>query len=376
MVKNRFIANPANGRMPRISECLKTGFIRAIRKFAKFALMVFLLAACTPPPTPTPIATSTQTSLPTLTPTETSTPTPVPTATSTSEPAWYQLTDTSYGVLEYRYGLVSSQFAKVYVSLADAAAGTGNYGFLPNAPAYVAIDGEETRDAKTYYATLLGWMTAADVQLVTPSAFRGVLLTRPVDFRFGWVLKETQSVNAAGEPIRTYSRYEIVHEVPAVTENLGFFAVGPDEWLPLDALAITSPRVPVEAGAGVCRFIHVDLSEQVLRVYDECELVFATLVSTGRKPAWTFPYRGNILFKTENTQLTPPPESISVYYLQGVPYFMTYYGDLGFHGAYWHDDFGTPVSHGCVNMSPADARWLYDWAREGDIVLIVRPETP
>jgi lipoprotein-anchoring transpeptidase ErfK/SrfK len=65
-----------------------------------------------------------------------------------------------------------------------------------------------------------------------------------------------------------------------------------------------------------------------------------------------------------------------VYYLQGVPYFMTYYGSLGFHGAYWHDDFGSPVSHGCVNMSPADAKWLYDWAREGDIVLIVRPVSP
>jgi hypothetical protein len=55
---------------------------------------------------------------------------------------------------------------------------------------------------------------------------------------------------------------------------------------------------------------------------------------------------------------------------EGAPNFMTDYGDLGFHGAYWHDDFGSPVSHGCINLSPADARWLYEWAWLGERVII------
>jgi len=53
------------------------------------------------------------------------------------------------------------------------------------------------------------------------------------------------------------------------------------------------------------------------------------------------------------------PESTSEYYIEGVPYFMTYAGNFGFHGAYWHDNFGIPASHGCINLSPADAKWLY-----------------
>jgi lipoprotein-anchoring transpeptidase ErfK/SrfK len=276
-------------------------------------------------------------------------------------------------VMKYRYGLVSDPASKVYVNIEDAVMQTGNYGHLPNAPAYVAIGDEAARDGKTYYHNPLGWMSAADVQLVTPSALRGIRLTRPVDFRFGWVLAEMQSVNAAGTPIRTYSRYEIVHEVPAVAEKPGYFAIGPDEWLPDEAVAVTGSRVPEDAGAGVCRFLYVDLSEQTLRAYDNCQLEFATLVSTGKDARWTFTGRFTILNKLENTRLTPPEGSISVYYLQGVPNFMSYAAEVGFHGAYWHDDFGTPVSHGCVNLSPADAQWLYEWAREGDNVIIARP---
>ncbi|MCB0137619.1 MAG: L,D-transpeptidase, partial [Caldilineaceae bacterium] len=39
-----------------------------------------------------------------------------------------------------------------------------------------------------------------------------------------------------------------------------------------------------------------------------------------------------------------------------------FYEDYGFHGTYWHSNFGQPMSHGCVNMTNADAKWLYEWA--------------
>jgi lipoprotein-anchoring transpeptidase ErfK/SrfK len=42
-----------------------------------------------------------------------------------------------------------------------------------------------------------------------------------------------------------------------------------------------------------------------------------------------------------------------------VPYVQFFDGDRGLHGVYWHDQFGTPRSHGCVNLSPRDARWLF-----------------
>ena len=50
------------------------------------------------------------------------------------------------------------------------------------------------------------------------------------------------------------------------------------------------------------------------------------------------------------------------YDIDQVPYTMYYWGSLALHGAYWHDDFGKVRSHGCTNLPPHDARWLFRWA--------------
>ncbi len=340
------------------------------------AVFVLFLSACSPAPTPAPTVPVTETALPTLTPTVMTTfpPTQTPIPTLTPEPAWYQALDPSLGVLKYNYAEVMNPHAKVYASLEDAVAQTGNYGHLSNYPAYVAYTTTEMREGHTFYfdPVNFGWMDGTDLQDLTPSKFTGLLLTREVTFRFGWVLADTQSINAAGTPIQKYSRYQIVHEVPAVTQKPGYVAVGADEWLPEDKVALVNAeggQVPADAGANTCRFIYVNLAGQTLTVYNNCKLVFATLISSGEN-SWTFEGRFAILYKVEYSSITPPPESTSKYYIQGVPYFMTYAGNFGFHGAYWHDNFGTPASHGCINLSPADAKWLYAWAGLGERVII------
>ena len=58
------------------------------------------------------------------------------------------------------------------------------------------------------------------------------------------------------------------------------------------------------------------------------------------------------------------------YYLPDVPYVMYFYDGYGLHGTYWHSNFGTPMSHGCVNLSIPDAEWLYNWADVGTLVNI------
>lgn len=335
-------------------------------------LLVVILSACGADPTPT--TTPTKTATPSVTATVTFTPARTPTHSPTPEPAWYQLLDPSLGVLKYNYAGVTNPKAKVYSSLEDAVAKTGNYGYLPEYPGYVAYTTTETRDGRTFYffPVNFGWMDGNDLLNLTPSTFTGVLLSRDVTFRFGWVLAETQSVNVAGTPIHTYTRYQIVHEVPVITQNPGFIAIGADEWLPEELVALVSTaggQVPADAGANTCRFIYVDLAEQILTFYDNCKLVFATLISSGAN-SWTFEGRFAILYKAEYISITPPAESTSEYYIQGVPYFMTYAGNFGFHGAYWHDNFGTAASHGCINLSPADAKWLYKWAGLGERVII------
>ena len=100
-----------------------------------------------------------------------------------------------------------------------------------------------------------------------------------------------------------------------------------------------------------------------MSVYEACKLVFATLISSG-KNSWTFEGRFAILYKVDYSSITPPEWSTSEYYIQGVPYFMTY------SGAYWQDAFGSAASHGCINLAPADAHWLYNWAGMGERVII------
>ena len=56
------------------------------------------------------------------------------------------------------------------------------------------------------------------------------------------------------------------------------------------------------------------------------------------------------------------------YYIPNVPWVMYFHGDYAFHGAYWHNNFGTPMSHGCVNLSVPTSEWLYDFADIGTLV--------
>ncbi len=79
------------------------------------------------------------------------TPTQTPTVTPTAEPAWYQPLDPAFGVLKYQYAEVINQRAKVYASIKDAIGKTGNFGYLPKFPAYVAYTTTETQDEHTYY---------------------------------------------------------------------------------------------------------------------------------------------------------------------------------------------------------------------------------
>ena len=58
------------------------------------------------------------------------------------------------------------------------------------------------------------------------------------------------------------------------------------------------------------------------------------------------------------------------FYLPDVPYVMYFYSSYAIHGAYWHDNFGAPMSHGCINMRVSQAEWLYNFAPIGTWVVI------
>jgi len=113
--------------------------------------------------------------------------------------------------------------------------------------------------------------------------------------------------------------------------------------------------------------IEIDLSTQTLYAFQNNEEVMSFPISSGKwfpTPTGTF----HIWLKLRFTRMTGG-EGDDYYDLPNVPYVMFFYNDqvskgrgFGLHGAYWHNNFGYPMSHGCINIAPANAAKLYDWA--------------
>jgi lipoprotein-anchoring transpeptidase ErfK/SrfK len=114
---------------------------------------------------------------------------------------------------------------------------------------------------------------------------------------------------------------------------------------------------------GGVRWIDVDLSQQMLYAYEGNSIVASFLVSTGVSAFPTVTGQYHIYIKLVSTLMYGDG-----YYLPDVPYTMYFYKGYGIHGTYWHNNFGHPMSHGCVNMYTPDAEWLFYWASEGTLV--------
>jgi len=110
------------------------------------------------------------------------------------------------------------------------------------------------------------------------------------------------------------------------------------------------------------KWIDVDLSTQTVRAMEGDNEAFRMLASTGKWAATpTGEYR--IWIKLRYTKMSGgKKENNTYYYLPNVPYVMYFYQGYGLHGAYWHNNFGQPMSHGCVNLAIADAEKLFYWA--------------
>jgi lipoprotein-anchoring transpeptidase ErfK/SrfK len=116
----------------------------------------------------------------------------------------------------------------------------------------------------------------------------------------------------------------------------------------------------------------VDTYEQALGVYQDGRLIFATLVSSGSRYFPTRTGTFQVWAKLDTGQMSGAyfNDRRDYYFLEDVPWILYYDGDRALHGAYWHDNFGMRSSHGCVNLSPRDARWLFDFASVGSTVII------
>jgi LysM repeat protein len=119
------------------------------------------------------------------------------------------------------------------------------------------------------------------------------------------------------------------------------------------------------APADGVRWIEVNLSTQTLTAWQGNVAVLHTSVSTGTSRTPTVTGRFRVGTKYTSQHMSGPG-----YSLPGVPWVMYFYGAYAIHGTYWHSNFGTPMSRGCVNMRSNEAQFLFNWAAPGTEVYV------
>jgi lipoprotein-anchoring transpeptidase ErfK/SrfK len=122
---------------------------------------------------------------------------------------------------------------------------------------------------------------------------------------------------------------------------------------------------PSSNGGNGAHWIDINLSTQQLFAYEGDVIVRTFIVSTGVSSTPTVTGKYKIYARYPYARMRGPG-----YDLPNVPNTMYFYKSYGIHGTYWHNNFGTPMSHGCVNMSIPDSEWVYNWSTFGTVVNI------
>ncbi len=133
---------------------------------------------------------------------------------------------------------------------------------------------------------------------------------------------------------------------------------------PQAAPAPAAAPAPVSLGS---RWIDVNLTTQRLTAYEDTTPVYNAVISSGRWPYLTVTGQFQIYTHYKFQDMNGYRLGFD-YYLPNVPYVMYFYRDYALHGTYWHNNFGTPMSHGCVNLTIPDAEWIFNWSSNGTVV--------
>lgn len=126
--------------------------------------------------------------------------------------------------------------------------------------------------------------------------------------------------------------------------------------------AADAPAAPTSVGKSIV----VSTALQRIYAYENGQLVRSDLTSTGLPDTPTVLGDYKIYQKYVKTDMSGPD-----YYLPDVPYTMYFYQGYGIHGTYWHNSFGRPMSHGCVNLPTPEAEWFFNWAEVGTPVRVI-----
>jgi lipoprotein-anchoring transpeptidase ErfK/SrfK len=216
------------------------------------------------------------------------------------------------------------------------------------------------------------WIPMRDLAPVKPRTFHGEPVVEG-KLDVGWVLRD--EARALAKPVpgspateRRFARFQrlaILEE--QIVRKDRYFRVDERNWLhekDLRKPALAAPPTEVLEGD---RWIDIDLATQTLVAYEGTRPVYATLVSTGKGAQGT-PFatpkgvhRIWVKLIGSNMDNLEDEDASNYYSIEDVPWVQYFSNGVGLHGAFWHNDFGRVRSHGCVNLAPIDAQWIFAW---------------
>jgi len=211
--------------------------------------------------------------------------------------------------------------------------------------------------------------SSALTDAVLPSRFAGVRLpSEGLPYPMAWTLRHLRPATVPGGEDSDLNPF--IYRLSRVTlytyvevDGYRWYQIGEDQWVhQFDVAKITPIERPEEVDTD--KWVAVDLYEQVLTAYEGETPVFSTLVSSGLKDWPTNEGLFHVYVRFERTDMSGAYQQPDFYWLQEVPWTQYFDDDIALHGTYWHEGFGYRHSHGCVNLSITDAKWLYDWAAD------------
>lgn len=257
-----------------------------------------------------------------------------------------------------------------YGDLAVAEEGVPETQLLPGFGVAITREGQKPGGERYGLSTHGFWIPLRDLRRVTAPTFRGGAVGDALDVAWLNADKVHFRKSPGGAPAREIVPRQTRLQVFETSELTGkkWLRVGEQAWLL--ASEVTQPSRlarPSEVKAGE-RWFDVELATQTLVAYVGDHPVFATLVSSGRGPEGTVLatpkgiHRIWVKLASSDMDNLENLEANENYAIQAVPWVMYFQKGYGLHGTFWHHAFGRVQSHGCVNLSPADAERLFDWA--------------
>lgn len=224
------------------------------------------------------------------------------------------------------------------------------------------------------------YVLAGDLRIVQQPTFSGFEITTQPQRPFGWILAPvfpSRTPGAAHEPgtpkLDRYTFFQ-VHDAVRVQEEDGewlWYSIGGGYWVRQTFVSLVEPS-PRPEGVGEDEFwVEVDLYEQSFAAYEGDRMVYAGLVSSGLNRWPTREGLFQVWSRHLQTKMSGAEGQIDYYFIEDVPHTLFFDDDIALHGAFWHDRFGYKHSHGCVNMPPRAAEWVFYWSENAPNTLWV-----